>query len=188
MSDDYSIALICLCEINNNINKRNLKTLMSSPSSLCQYYPILFQNREAYTLQLLNKFKSKLTDIKSSNNADDDNDNDSKANKASTNDVNDEELNSDKWMVNVLEYFRFFLSAANNVNLIAFCTFSLAHKTFIQSHTLKFEEMGNILAKDASTKRDDWYENDIANPQNPINKRKRGEDGRRDKKDRNHRR
>lgn len=41
--------------------------------------------------------------------------------------------------------------------------------------------MGNILAKDASTKKDDWYENDIANPQNPINKRKRGEDGRRDR-------
>lgn len=53
-----------------------------------------------------------------------------------------------------------------------------------QAHTLKFEDMGNILAKDASTKRDDWYENDIANPQNPINKRKRGEDGRRDNKDR----
>lgn len=53
-----------------------------------------------------------------------------------------------------------------------------------QAHTLKFDDAGNILAKDASTKRDDWYENDISNPQNPINKRKRGEDGRRDNKDR----
>lgn len=52
---------------------------------------------------------------------------------------------------------------------------------FLKAHTLKFEELGSTLAKDASTKRDDWYANDIANPQNPINKRKRGEDGRRDK-------
>lgn len=65
----------------------------------------------------------------------------------------------------------------------------LAHKTLHnQTHTLKFEETGSILAKDASTKRDDWYENDISNPQNPINKRKRGEDERHGKKDRSHRR
>lgn len=53
--------------------------------------------------------------------------------------------------------------------------------SFLQSHTLKFEETGPILAKDAATKKDDWYANDISNPQNPINRRKRGEDGRRDK-------
>lgn len=48
--------------------------------------------------------------------------------------------------------------------------------------------MGDTLAKDAATKKDDWYADDIANPQNPINKRKRGEDGRRDKDSHRHRR
>ncbi|XP_031618190.1 spliceosome-associated protein CWC27 homolog [Contarinia nasturtii] len=102
--------------------------------------------REAYTLKLLSKFKTKLNSIKSAK--DDDEEDTSK------NDVDDEELNTDKWM----------------------------------SHTLKFDEMGSILAKDAATKKDDWYADDIANPQNPINKRKRGEDGRRDKDRHRHRR
>ncbi|XP_049882643.1 spliceosome-associated protein CWC27 homolog isoform X2 [Pectinophora gossypiella] len=38
-------------------------------------------------------------------------------------------------------------------------------------HTLKFEDKGAVLAKDASTKGDDWF--DIYDPRNPINKRKR---------------
>ncbi|KAJ0170311.1 hypothetical protein K1T71_014239 [Dendrolimus kikuchii] len=38
-------------------------------------------------------------------------------------------------------------------------------------HTLCFEEKGAVLAKDASTKGDDWF--DIYDPRNPINKRKR---------------
>lgn len=41
------------------------------------------------------------------------------------------------------------------------------------SHKLTFEEKTPILAKDASTKSDDWY--DVYDPRNPINKRKRGE-------------
>ncbi|XP_011201646.2 spliceosome-associated protein CWC27 homolog [Bactrocera dorsalis] len=41
------------------------------------------------------------------------------------------------------------------------------------AHTLKFEEATPILAKDASTKGDDWY--DAYDPRNPLNKRKRGE-------------
>lgn len=41
------------------------------------------------------------------------------------------------------------------------------------AHTLKFEEAAPILAKDASTKGDDWY--DAYDPRNPLNKRKRGE-------------
>lgn len=45
------------------------------------------------------------------------------------------------------------------------------------SHTLRFEEKAPILAKDASTKKDDWY--DAFDPRNPLNKRKRGEGGRR---------
>ncbi|CAF4833658.1 unnamed protein product [Pieris macdunnoughi] len=39
------------------------------------------------------------------------------------------------------------------------------------SHTLRFEEKGAVLAKDASTKSDDWF--DIYDPRNPLNKRKR---------------
>ncbi|CAH2238012.1 jg10335 [Pararge aegeria aegeria] len=38
-------------------------------------------------------------------------------------------------------------------------------------HTLCFEDKGAVLAKDASTKGDDWF--DIYDPRNPINKRKR---------------
>ncbi|XP_052743172.1 spliceosome-associated protein CWC27 homolog isoform X2 [Bicyclus anynana] len=38
-------------------------------------------------------------------------------------------------------------------------------------HKLCFEEKGAVLAKDASTKGDDWF--DIYDPRNPINKRKR---------------
>lgn len=39
------------------------------------------------------------------------------------------------------------------------------------THELHFEERGAVLAKDASTKGDDWF--DIYDPRNPINKRKR---------------
>lgn len=42
------------------------------------------------------------------------------------------------------------------------------------AHTLRFEQTAPILAKDASTKSDDWY--DAYDPRNPLNKRKRGED------------
>lgn len=55
------------------------------------------------------------------------------------------------------------------------------------SHTLRFEEQGEVLAKDASTKKDDWYSNDVNDPRNPINKRKRGEDDRRRDRDRSSR-
>lgn len=39
------------------------------------------------------------------------------------------------------------------------------------AHELHFENKGAVLAKDASTKGDDWF--DIYDPRNPINKRKR---------------
>lgn len=42
------------------------------------------------------------------------------------------------------------------------------------SHELHFVEQGAILAKDAATKQDDWY--DVYDPRNPINKRRRGDD------------
>lgn len=102
--------------------------------------------REQYTLQLLKKFKAKLDTIKTSKENDDNveqqNDDD---------DVNDEELNSDKWL----------------------------------SHTLRFESKGAILAKDASTKKDDWH--DIYDPRNPLNKRKRGDDKQSRDRDRDNR-
>lgn len=57
-------------------------------------FRIFFANREQYTLQLLNKFKAKLDNLRSSKSSHDDNEGTSKA------DVDDEELNTDKWMVN----------------------------------------------------------------------------------------
>merc|ERR1711913_134183 len=41
-------------------------------------------------------------------------------------------------------------------------------------NTLKFETNGPVLAKDASTKDDDWF--DIYDPRNPLNKRRREKD------------
>ncbi|KAL7734843.1 hypothetical protein ACLKA6_011123 [Drosophila palustris] len=40
------------------------------------------------------------------------------------------------------------------------------------AHTLNFNSNAPVLAKDASTKGDDWY--DVYDPRNPLNKRKRG--------------
>lgn len=42
------------------------------------------------------------------------------------------------------------------------------------AHKLSFVEQGAVLAKDASTKNDDWY--DVYDPRNSLNKRKRGDD------------
>lgn len=49
------------------------------------------------------------------------------------------------------------------------------------THTLCFEEKAPTLAKDASTKGDDWFE--IYDPRNPLNKRRRGEKSEMSKKD-----
>lgn len=70
---------------------------------------ILF-DREAYTLQLLNKFKEKLSGIKSTQADDDDDDNDNEGG-TSKEDANDEDLNTDKWMV------RIFSSSQNKCTL-----------------------------------------------------------------------
>lgn len=51
--------------------------------------------REQYTLQLLNKFKAKVSSIKTMKMGDDDGNDES----TPKDDVNEEELNSDKWMV-----------------------------------------------------------------------------------------
>lgn len=49
------------------------------------------------------------------------------------------------------------------------------------THTLHCEEKAPVLAKDASTKNDDWFE--IYDPRNPLNKRRRGEKSHKSKDD-----
>lgn len=41
------------------------------------------------------------------------------------------------------------------------------------AHKLKFDENEAVLARDANTKGDDWYE--VFDPRNPLNKRRREE-------------
>lgn len=41
------------------------------------------------------------------------------------------------------------------------------------NHEFHFEDNTPVLAKDANTKDDDWFE--IYDPRNPLNKRRRGE-------------
>lgn len=50
------------------------------------------------------------------------------------------------------------------------------------AHALHCEEKEPVLAKDASTKDDDWFE--IYDPRNPLNKRRRGEKSKDDKRNR----
>nr|ABF18473.1 peptidylprolyl isomerase [Aedes aegypti] len=89
-------------------------------------------SRENFTLQLLEKFKSKLHNIKDA--ADDE---EASGSKEETNE--EEDIKGDNWL----------------------------------SHRLQFEKNDPILAKDAATKDDDWY--DVYDPRNPLNRRKRGE-------------
>jgi len=49
------------------------------------------------------------------------------------------------------------------------------------THVLQCEEKVPVLAKDASTKNDDWFE--IYDPRNPLNKRRRGEKSNKSKDD-----
>ena len=46
--------------------------------------------------------------------------------------------------------------------------------------SLKFESDAPVLAKDASTKDDDWF--DIYDPRNPVNKRRRLEDAKKSRR------
>ncbi|KAK2585645.1 hypothetical protein KPH14_010266 [Odynerus spinipes] len=95
-----------------------------------QKMPAKGKTREAFTLELLNKFRNKLHNAKESVKDD-----------AST--IMEEESkddgNDESWM----------------------------------THSLRCEEKVPVLAKDASTKADDWFE--IYDPRNPLNKRRRGE-------------
>lgn len=95
-----------------------------------QKIPAKGKTREDFTLELLNKFRSKLHNAKESTTDDASTTNEEE----SKDDVNDE-----SWM----------------------------------THALRCEEKTPVLAKDASTKADDWFE--IYDPRNPLNKRRRGE-------------
>lgn len=48
-----------------------------------------------------------------------------------------------------------------------------ASDTSWMTEPMQYEEAAPVLAKDASTKDDDWFE--IYDPRNPVNKRRRGE-------------
>lgn len=113
---------------------------------------MLNPNREQHTLELLSKFKNKLETLKEKH--DSENEDDSSNSSLSTK-KSHKSLSKKK-------------SSHRNQHNDDYDDIQgddwLAHK-------LCFEEAGNILAKDASTKKDDWY--DVYDPRNPINKRKR---------------
>ncbi|CAG9136926.1 unnamed protein product [Plutella xylostella] len=90
--------------------------------------------RESFTLELLAKFKNKLSAIKEKTQTEDDG-----PKEATPAADDDDDVNGDDWL----------------------------------GHKLRFEDRQPVLAKDASTKGDDWF--DIYDPRNPINKRKREE-------------
>lgn len=102
-------------------------------------------DREALTMKLLEKFKSKLHNVK-----EDDEDKAAKdlKSKEKEKEGDDDDFDGDEWM----------------------------------KKELKFVEENPVLAKDANTKDDDWF--DIYDPRNPVNKRRRKEDSK--KKSRRH--
>lgn len=92
------------------------------------------KSREDFTMELLNKFKSKLQNAKESVR-------ETSLSPIKKENIKDEDFDptDESWMV----------------------------------HALHCEEKIPVLAKDASTKDDDWFE--IYDPRNPLNKRRRGE-------------
>ncbi|XP_035904673.1 spliceosome-associated protein CWC27 homolog [Anopheles stephensi] len=87
-------------------------------------------SRENFTMELLQKFKSKLHSA---------HERDDVQSATATEGDEEEDIRGDNWL----------------------------------AHRLEFEKKDPILAKDAATKDDDWY--DVYDPRNPLNKRKRGE-------------
>ncbi|XP_050073116.1 spliceosome-associated protein CWC27 homolog [Anopheles maculipalpis] len=87
-------------------------------------------SRENFTMELLQKFKSKLYSA---------HERDEVPTGTTTEADEEEDIRGDNWL----------------------------------AHRLEFEKKDPILAKDAATKDDDWY--DVYDPRNPLNKRKRGE-------------
>jgi len=103
------------------------------------------KTRENFTMELLNKFRSKLQNVKEYAKSDI-----SKSdNKDAPKDTEEDDVQDESWM----------------------------------AHSLHCEEKALVLAKDASTKNDDWFE--IYDPRNPLNKRRRGEKSHKSKDDKN---
>lgn len=107
---------------------------------------------EQHTLELLARFKSKINQIMYASSDEDDGDGDS--------DVKSAKKSS--------------AAAGGAVRAITSDNEDDIAGDDWLSHTLRFEEKAPVLAKDASTKKDDWY--DAFDPRNPLNKRKRGGD------------
>lgn len=51
--------------------------------------------------------------------------------------------------------------------------FFIVNFCFRMAHKLRFDDDEAVLARDANTKNDDWYE--VFDPRNPLNKRRREE-------------
>lgn len=100
------------------------------------------KTREAFTMELLNKFKNKLQNVKEHTK-------DNTLNSDKEKIIDDDDSQDESWM----------------------------------AHTLHCAEKVPVLAKDASTKDDDWFE--IYDPRNPLNKRRRGENTHKSKDDKN---
>ena len=103
----------------------------------------LGSSREDFTLQLLNKFKNKVSSVR-------DQQTDNECSKLSSEKYEEGDIddpNDESWMI----------------------------------HSLHCEDKAPVLAKDASTKGDDWFE--IYDPRNPLNKRRRGETAEKSKSD-----
>lgn len=100
-------------------------------------------SREDFTLSLLSKFRSKLNALKQTQNEDEEDDNIEEVETVPEANLDDSQVEKE---IEGDDWLR---------------------------HTLRFKESVPILAKDASTKNDDWY--DVYDPRNPLNKRKRKE-------------
>lgn len=108
---------------------------------------------------MLSKFKDKLEKVKEKEETSEGNSSKTTNRVKSVNDNNDDDIVGGKWfMIDILRQENLFLFFLDDW----------------LSHTLQFDQGAvAVLAKDASTKQDDWY--DVYDPRNPINKRKRGE-------------
>lgn len=102
------------------------------------------KSREDFTMELLNKFKSKLQTAKETIR-----ERSPSPLKKEDNKEDDFDPADESWMI----------------------------------HALHCEEKAPVLAKDASTKDDDWFE--IYDPRNPLNKRRRGERSHKSNDDKN---
>lgn len=122
-------------------------------------------DREQHTLALLSKFKSKLETLKEKHETDIDSTSSKEHYKSSPSTASS--ASSKKKSSHRSKHHR-----DESTKLTQIDEYEDIQGDDWLAHQLCFEDTGNILAKDASTKKDDWY--DVYDPRNPINKRKRG--------------